>query len=451
MTNFSTAIILETRNQRKDETYPVKLRVTIERLSRYYAIEWEIPDEKEPGKKIKQKYLTQIEFDKVEAKKPREPYKTIKEAFNDTEKKARELLTVMENPTFDQFKRLFTSKASAGGNVWKYYEDYITECKNENRLGTASSYECSRNSLNEIKGIENANFKTITPEWLKDYAKQMKAKGKSISTIGIYLRPLRSLFNNALRDKVITLELYPFGNPKDGKYRIPKSKNNKRPLERSEIIKLANYSGSPINEMYKDFFLLSYFLVGLNFMDLLTLKWKQLDGNVLEIIRKKTEHTTENDQKAIKLIVNDEAMEIIKRYGNPTGIYIFEVVNIKDNPEQIRRKVQNFNRNTNQALKAIAKKMDLSKNISTVFARHSAASHGINTGSTLADIQQALGHKNITTTSNYISGLSEGATSLGNSLKLKEAVPIVERGTETAETQLQQGIETVPETVPVER
>jgi hypothetical protein len=156
MTNFSTAIILETRNQRKDETYPVKLRVTIERLSRYYAIEWEIPDEKEPGKKIKQKYLTQIEFDKVEAKKPREPYKTIKEAFNDTEKKARELLTVMENPTFDQFKRLFTSKASAGGNVWKYYEDYITECKNENRLGTASSYECSRNSLNLLKGIETA-------------------------------------------------------------------------------------------------------------------------------------------------------------------------------------------------------------------------------------------------------------------------------------------------------
>ena len=451
MTNFSTAIILEKRNPLKDKTYPVKLRVIIDRVTRYYSIEWEIADEKEPGKKVKQKYLTQAEFDKVEAPKAREPYKSVKQAFNDTEKKAKELLTVMENPTFDQFKRLFTSKASGGGNVWKYYETYIAECKNENRLGTASSYECSRKSLNDLKGIETANFKQITPEWLRDYAKQMKTKGRSISTIGIYLRPLRSLFNTALRDKVITLDLYPFGNPKDGKYRIPKSKNNKRPLERSEIKALASYSGSPINEMYRDFFLLSYFLVGLNFMDLLTLKWKQLDGNVLQIIRKKTEHTTENDQKAIKLIVNDEALEIIKQYGNPAGVYIFEVVNMKDNPEQIRRKVQNFNRNTNQALKVIAKKLDLSKNISTVFARHSSASHGINTGSTLADIQQALGHKNITTTSNYISGLSKGATSLGNSLKLKETVPLMEPGTETAETQQQQGIETVPETVPVER
>lgn len=454
MTNFSTAIILETRNQRKDKTFPVKLRVIIERKTRYYAIEWLVEDKNDKRKKRKQKTLTLEEFNEVI--KPNAPkiYKSIKLAFNENEKRAIDLLTVMENPTFDKFKRLFTSKASnaaSGGNVMKYYDAYIAECKSENRLGTASSYECSRNSLNELKGIDTANFKTITPEWLKDYAKKMKAKGKSISTIGIYLRPLRSLFNIALRDKVITLELYPFGNPNDGKYRIPKSQNNKRPLERSEIIKLANYTGNPINEMYRDFFLLSYFLVGLNFMDLLTLKWKQLDGNVLEVIRKKTEHTTQNDQKAIKLIVNDEAMEIIKRYGNPAGVYIFEVINAMDKPDEIRRKIQNFNRNTNQALKAIAKKIEISKNISTVFARHSAASHGINTGSTLADIQQALGHKNITTTSNYISGLSKGATSLGNSLKLKEAVPNVERGTETAETQQQQGFEAVPQTVPMER
>jgi len=426
MINFTTAIILETRNPLKEinplkeKKFPVKLRITLDRDTRYYAIDWEIADIKEPGKKLKQKYLTVKEFEAINNPKAREPYKSVKQTFNDTEKKAKELLTVMENPTFDQFKRLFTSKATGGGNVWKYYETYINECKSENRLGTASSYECSRNSLNDIKGIETANFKQITPEWLKDYAKQMKAKGKSISTIGIYLRPLRSIFNNALRDKVITSDMYPFGNPKDGKYRIPKSENNKRPLERSEIKAIASYTGSPINEMYRDFFLLSYFLVGLNFMDLLTLKWKQLDGNVLEIIRKKTEHTTENDQKAIKLVVNDEAMDIIKRYGNPAGVYIFDIVNQKDSPIEARRKIQNFNRNTNQALKVISKKMQLSKSISTVFARHSAASHGINTGSTLADIQQALGHKNITTTSNYISGLSEGATSLGNSLKLKE-------------------------------
>jgi len=357
----------------------------------------------------------------------------------------------MEIPNFDQFKRLFTMKGT-GGNVLKYYRNYIQECKKENRLGTASSYECSYNSLNDVKGIETASFREITPAWIKDYESKMKAKGKSISTIGIYLRPLRKLFNDAMKDGVISANHYPFGTPKAGKYKIPKSRNNKRPLERSEMIALLNYTGTPANEMYRDFFLLSYYLVGLNFMDLLTLKWKQLNGDYLTVIRKKTENTTESDQEPIMYFVNEQARAIIEKYGNPAGTYIFEIVSSNDTPTEIRRKVQNFNRNTNQGLKAIAKKIPgVNRNISTVFARHSAASHGIKAGASLADIQQALGHKNIKTTSNYISSMGEGANQLANSLSINTTVPKTERGTDADETQQQQGFEAVPASVPVER
>jgi integrase/recombinase XerD len=403
MANFSTAIILETRTPRKDGAFPVKLRVIIERKARYYHLD---------------EYLTQDEFLKVFSPKPRDQFKKIAQRLNENEKRAIKTLETMETPNFDQFKRLFTFKGS-GGNVKKYYQAYIKACKQDNRHGTASNYECSLNSLDEVKGIENANFRDVTPAWLKDYTNKMKASGKSISTIGAYLRPLRFLFNRALKDGVISESHYPFGK---AKYQIPASERNKRPLERSELETLANYSGNPINEMYRDFFLLSYYLVGLNFMDLLTLKWNQFDRDIITVVRKKTERTTEGNQHPISYFVNDEAREIINKHGNPAGTYIFNIISEKDSPQETRRKVQNFNRNTNQALKAIAKKNpNISQKISTVFARHSAASHSLASGATLAEISEALGHTNIQTTSSYISSLGN-KQALSNNLKLKTSV-----------------------------
>jgi integrase/recombinase XerD len=435
MANFTTSIILETRTPRKDGTVPVKLRLIIDRKSRYYHLGI---------------YLTPDQFERImnpkPKAKPRDKDKQLRQKLIKTEAKANGLLAKMENPDFEQFRRLFTFKGG-GGNVLKYYEAYIQECKQENRLGTASSYECSKNSLDNIKGIENANFRDITPAWLKDYQAKMEALGKSNSTVGIYLRPLRFLFRKAINDGVISENQYPFL-----KYQIPTSENNKRPLERSELEALANYTGNPNREMYRDFFLLSYYLVGLNFMDLLTLKWKQYSGDRISLVRTKTKRTTQKKQTPISLFVNDDAQEIIKRYGNPGATYIFNVITENDNPSEIRRKVQNFNRNTNQALKAIAKKTPgINPNISTVFARHSAASHGIDEGANLADVSKALGHKNIQTTSNYISGLSEGAKLLGNSLKIKATVPKMERGTKGAQTPTSKGIEAVPVSVPLER
>lgn len=448
MTKHSITIILETRTPLKKkkendpELYPVKLRLTIERKSRYYNLG---------------EYLTQKEFDNdVFAANPAKKYDKIAKRISDNKERAKQLLDKMETPNFDQFKRLFTFQGS-GGNVKKYFDAYILELKQDNRHGTASNYDCSYNSLNTVKGLENANFRDINVTWLKDYTKKMKAKGKSISTIGIYLRPLRFLFNRALADGIISPANYPFGESKKGFFQIPASEGNKRPLERSEIEALANYTGNPLNERYRDLFLLSYFFVGLNFADLLTLKWDQLKGNVLEVVRKKTEGTTQSKQKKIQYFVNDEAQAIIERHGNPTGTYIFNIISDKDSPQEIRRKVQNFNRNTNQALKAIAKQLNdkaekviLNPAISTVFARHSAASHGLAAGASLADISEALGHKNIQTTSNYISSMGN-KQALGESLKIKAAVPKVEPGTNDPETQQQQGIEAVPASVPVER
>ena len=395
---YSTAIILETRTPRKDKTYPVKLRLTIDRKSNYYGLDH---------------YLKEVEFKDLFT--PKKQGKLQSELIQ-TKKKADNLLETMDPPSFEKFRRLFTQKGD-GGNVKKYYLTYIDECKKANRLGTASSYECSMNSLNEVKGIETLGFRGITPEWLNDYEGKMTSAKKSLSTIGIYIRPLRFLYNRAIRDGIVSKDYYPFGDTDREKYEIPSSENHKRPLSSAELEKLAAYSGNALYEYYRDFFILSYYLMGLNFADLITLQRKQLNGNALTLIRQKTKRTRRT-QRPITLKLNDDAMDILNRLGTGEGKYIFSLIQDDDSPELIRQKVQNFIRNTNQALKKLAKKININTDISTVYARHSAASHGLKAGISLAMISKSLGHSNLAVTSNYISTIDDEEQTLADALMI---------------------------------
>lgn len=160
--------------------------------------------------------------------------------------------------------------------------------------------------------------------------------------------------------------------------------------------------------------------MGLNFYDILTLKRNQLKWGSLEIFRKKTSRAGQGKKTKIEIHVSDSAKEIIQKYDTGTGGYFFSFIDPDDKPGEIRNKVKTFTRNTNQALRKIAKKLGLDTDISTMFARHSAASHGIEGGASLAEIKQALGHNNIKTTDGYISSLKTGKESLVKSLEIKK-------------------------------
>ena len=438
MANYSTGIMIETRNPRKDGTFPVKLRVIIDRKTRYYGLGY---------------YMTETDYKRMMGEKPRQNLKTIRKELQNFEDQADEILQTMPEPAFNQFKRLFTQKGD-GGNIEKYYQIYIDQLKKDNRHGTASNYECSLNNLNKTMGIKGLEFSDITPDWLKEYADKLEAEGKTISTIGIYLRPLRHLFNKAIGDGIVNRKKYPFGLSIHGKYSIPTSENSKRPLKRSELEALVNYDGD--KNKHRDLFLLSYYLMGLNFYDLLTLKWQQIEGNTLTIVRTKTKHTSRKKQRPIKLYLTDDAQAIVQKYGVNSSLYVFDVIDEADNPATIRRRVQNFTRSTNQALKAIAKQTNaeagqtiINPNISTVYARHSAASHGLKGGASLALISKSLGHSNLQITSNYIDSLDDEEKNLAEVLRLhKHTVPQTESGTNNVQSHASKGLEGVPNGVP---
>jgi integrase/recombinase XerD len=212
--DITTDYFLDVRYPRKkDDRYPVRLRVTINRKSRFYGLGH---------------YFTKEEFKAVIDRRAKGDDFEAQCELNSEKERALKLIKAMQRPSFDQFKRLFTSKGT-GGNVEQYFLTYIQECKRENRHGTASSYECALKSLKTVKGIDKCEFKDITSDWLKDYERKMEKKGASISTVGVYLRPLRYLFNRAVRDGVTSAKYYPFGKKKKENFRFHPAKTTKGP------------------------------------------------------------------------------------------------------------------------------------------------------------------------------------------------------------------------------
>ena len=102
------------------------------------------------------------------------------------------------------------------------------------RVATAMYYHCSYKSINKFTG--NVSFENITVSFLHEYENWMLVKEVSKTTIGMYLRPLRTIFNEAANDGIIKKEKhYPFGKRK---FIILASKNVKKALDLKDIEKI---------------------------------------------------------------------------------------------------------------------------------------------------------------------------------------------------------------------
>jgi len=78
----------------------------------------------------------------------------------------------------------------------------------------------------------------------------MVAEEKSKTTVGIYLRSLRTIFNKAIEEGNIAADLYPFK-----KYKIPTGQNIKKALDKSELKTLytAKLEPGSFKEKTRDF------------------------------------------------------------------------------------------------------------------------------------------------------------------------------------------------------
>lgn len=388
--NVSTAIILDKRKVRKDNKCLVRLRITYERVQKYYSTAF---------------VLSEKEFDDVMSVRPKGEFKDIKLKLSAIEEHALDIIKNMPEFSFDIFEKLFRNPRGTI-TLASYYNHYITELKKEGRAGTVQNYQSSINSLKKYSGKKELQFKDITPTFLLLYENWMLREGHSISTVGIYIRPLRSIFNKAIREKAISELIYPFG--KD-KYQIPAGRNIKKALNLSDIEKIYNYPSLPFSaeDRAKDIWFFSYLCNGINVKDICRLKYKNVnfsDGSI-SFIRAKTERTKRSNIKPIVGIITDEVKGIIDKWGNKpilSNTYVFPLLSEGLSPEEEFARIRQVTKTINKYMKRIAEELKMKLPVTTYTARHSYSTILKQSGASIEYISESLGHSDLKTTENYL-------------------------------------------------
>ncbi|MVM29302.1 tyrosine-type recombinase/integrase [Spirosoma sp. HMF4905] len=390
------SLYLDTRRQKNDGTFPAKLRVTFQRKQQYYPTGIN---------------LTESQWEKVGKPKPREDYiRDAKRLLENFSNRAEKIIREMPLFTFDEFEsRYVGSTESPSGSVFAGFERYIEQLKKESRAGTASSYQCAVNALQHYHQRKALlTYQEIDPAWLKGFEQWMINNGNSITTVGIYLRSLRTIYNQAVEDGIVDRDIYPFTKRR---YQIPTGRNTKKALTIADIEKIFRYAAEPgsAEEKARDLWLFSYLCNGMNPKDIARLTYQQIGEKQIRFVRAKTERT-KRDVKAITVAVTDDVRRIIDKWGQKPispQKYVFDALEPGISAERELALVRQFTKTINKYIGRIAQSLGIDKDVTTYTARHSFSTVLKRSGAPIEFISESLGHQDIRTTESYLDSFED--------------------------------------------
>lgn len=386
---------LLTIRQKKNGKYPVKVRIIYR--GDYHDYKTGID-------------LTVEEFEQANIDKPRLPYRSIAVALSKMKARVDEIITSLPVFTFQKFEDAYYDKANKPTDFYSIFQKYIDSLLSESRIGTANSYSNALQSFKEFK--KSISFHDIDANFLKKYQEHCLIKGRSLTTVGIYVRSLRTIYNYGISEGIIKRdENYPFSKRK---YIIPAGRNIKKALTSDELKKIFNFNTIPGTyiDRAKDFWTFSYLCNGINFKDIALLKNNNIDGEMLRYIRQKTVLSGQGNKKIISCYLTKESVAIIEKWRNKesnSSNYIFGIIIENDSPQKKASKIKQFVKNTNLNMKKICFEVGIDKNVTTYHARHSSATILKKSGASIAQIQEALGHSSPAVTQGYLDSFDDNA------------------------------------------
>jgi integrase len=174
-----------------------------------------------------------------------------------------------------------------------YLRDYMAKCKTTR---TKELYEATARKVEKYD--KNATLQ-IDASWLSRFESWM-ARDNKINAYAIHLRNIRTVMNWAIENG--WTENYPFR-----RFKIKHEATRKRNLSAQFIHDLMFREVEPFQERYRDLFVMSFLLIGVNPVDLLNAEPSQLSEGRFEYVRAKT-------HKLYSIKVEPEAQALIDKY-----------------------------------------------------------------------------------------------------------------------------------------
>lgn len=253
---------------------------------------------------------------------------------------------------------------------------YISELEEEGRKSYATLLERNSRYFAEfIKG--DILLSDITPVLIDGYSRFLKVKkGLGDTTLGMMMSRTRTIINRGVKQQLVKYDVHPFLN-----YSIstPNVRELDLPIGVFNKIRLAHPKEKKLRVAH-DLFCLSFYLRGINLIDLLQINFKNVE--VLEYVRTKSRNTT-HGTRTISFSIPSQAKEIIDLWMNKnTGRLDFGY----------KFSYQNFSRYLTRSLAALAKKLGITEKVIYYSARKSFAQYASEIGIPDGIIDYCLGH-----------------------------------------------------------
>lgn len=299
------------------------------------------------------------------------------------------------------FDNLFDQTAKCTPQmVDSYFERQIAAMKRAGKLNTANKYHATRTSLRKFHPAK-LRFEDIDPKLLDDFETFLHGAGNQSNSIATKFSVLKAVYNKATADKIFLCKENPFLLHKVGKHW---TQTRKRAIHKEDVQRLMQAqlpaTRSPYTKFARDIFLFSYFSAGINFKDIATLRYADMEENRIFYRRHKT-------GKAMTCRLHPQAKEIIAKYAcseaSPED-YIFPILNrnIHITEQQIHNRVHKVLIHMNKELKEWSKRLGLHTPLTTYVARHTYATVLKRSGVSVALISESLGHSDLSTTQIYL-------------------------------------------------
>lgn len=387
------------KNALKDGLFPIYLRVTIDRKSKFYStpfscrlIEWN-----EHTGEFNAKFRNYIVFNKTLRK--------IKDDASDVIDLLQKEYGIYNLVLFDKY---YSKKENKNLTFSQLLEKELQILKENGQISYKNSINDTYSALKKFKSnIQEYKFENIDYQFLTDFENFLRKGGAEDGGISVYMRNIRMLYNKAINYKIVQSQYYPFKEFKVSKY---KKRKIKKALSNKEFQQILDFN---INEIYsarnaRYLYIFSYYARGMNFTDLAELKWGDVENGKFNYTRNKT-----NVNLKIKLpdipIIN-EIFDFYKLYRPYDTHYIFPILKkeIKEySDKELKDRKDSVLKYYNKELKKILDFCNIYKNITFYTARHTFATSALRNGVNMNIIKQSLGHQSIKTTENYVEDFAE--------------------------------------------
>ncbi len=382
-------IILDKRRQKRNKTYPLVLRIFHNRKSTSISLGYSL-------------YESDWDEEKCKILKSFKGVSNLSRLNNWILKQKVNALDIINKlQDSGEIKRLSINdlKARIANNrseatFFIFTDEIIQELISAKRLGYAQSIRSVLRIVKKYRKDKDFSFDELTYQFLVNFESYCRGKGNKTNSLAVYMKTIKMIFNRAIKAGVVEREAYPFIN-----YTIRTTKTRKRAVHDEVIRKIEKLNIPEGTRLWhsKNYFLFSFYCMGINFVDLARLKISNLLDGRIEYVRQKT-------KKDYSIKVTLQIQKILDIYIDKKSEddYIFPIVTRIGDPVLEFKDIAEKRRINNKKLKIIGEMIGMETPLTSYVARHSWATIAKRKGVPVTVISEGMGHEDVKTTQIYL-------------------------------------------------